>query len=384
MKRNEADDAIYFSALHGGMMYRYHRMDADPFPGADWFPRKSRNRDADCPILSPALGAGKRETFFLRKIVVTGETHFLHIARKILRPPRTDGILWPVDLLILSDRQSAKCRSAVARVYTDRPPPSITLRSGPFALAFRNPRDFFPHPRDFRAENLAQAKEKKPFAPFNWKNPSVRDLAVDTLEILQALNLDGYYYNDFHLSRVFLTGDPKRPMLDYSELILSSEDAAFPLADKERCNYPPEFADPAVMRGIIPAPDADSQNYSLCAFLFYLLFGFCPYDGDSMRHLRDDTPSHHYKKFLLHYHNDIPPVFAFDPGNDRNSLGLFAKDEVYVKLWAEAPETLRRQFVGALAEENVMRRAYDGRIVKPRFPDPAAWLYCLRDIDWPE
>ena len=272
MKRNEAEDSVYFSALRGGMIYRYRRMGADPFPGADWFPRKAPKRKADSPILSPLLGAGKKETFFLRKIVVTGEAHFLHIARKILRPPRTDGILWPADLLILSNRQNAKCRSAAARVYTDRPPPPMTLRAGPFALAFRNPRDFLANPYEFRAENFAEAQRKEPFAPCNWKNPSVRAFIVDTLEILQALNLDGYYYNDFHLSRVFLTGERKSPLLDYSELILSSEDAGFPLADKERCNYPPEFADPAVMRGVIPTPDAHSQNYSLCAFLFYLLF----------------------------------------------------------------------------------------------------------------
>ena len=370
MKRSDTDQSVYFSALRGGMIYRFKRTGRDPLPGADYPPRKPRYREMECPILSPLRDARSREELFLRRLSVMGEEHFYHIERKIRRPPRTDGILWPVDLVLLSDAQRLECYSAVARAYSDRPLSAMRRQSERFALAFRNP-------RGFRAGNLAEAKRTKKLEPFHWKNPSVRNLVVGLLDILRELNDDSYYYHDFHLSRVFLTAE-RKPLLDYSEMIMSLEDADFPALDAERRDYPPEFADPAVMRGVIPAPDFHSQNYSLCAFLFYLLFGFCPYDGDSLRYLKDDTSHAHYKKFLLHYHADIPPAFVFDPNDTRNSLGLFGEDEALIALWEEAPDALRQQFADAFSESNVMRRSDDG----PRFPDPAVWLDCLHKIGW--
>lgn len=210
----------------------------------------------------------------------------------------------------------------------------------------------------------------------SWKNPEIRNMSVQILQAIDSVNKCGYAYEDIHLSRIFFRSDGT-VYLNFSNLVYSFEDfiseEATIFCRAEAGEYPIEFAEPAYVRGIQKSFDFNTQNYSLCALLFYLFFGQYCYDGRLLTGYVDDSIQAHYVKFR-DYHK--MPVFIFDPNDSQNALGAFDEEQQVIELWEECPQMLRELFTMTLSQSNAERC---GEVINP---PPATWLRCFKQLGW--
>lgn len=351
-------DDLYYSMIYGSGIYEWNgQYVQDPLCG-----------DNGEGYLSPLLtNVITGEQFFAKRFNCNKKMHDCYRER-ILVPPVNGQILWPSDMIGLSDQQQADCSLFVAHEYTPTPTPNEE-RVGASALLF--PYGGYPAVVN-GIRKLDQIK------PHNWKKREIRQMAAAIARALENLNRCGYFYADIHLSRLYFNND-FYVYLDFSNLIFSLKDAAGKEA-KELCRvepteYPIEFADPAVVRGLIPNVDFHSQNYSLCALFFYLFLGQYAYDGRLLTGYADDTAQAHYVKFR-DYHK--MPVFVFDPKDKKNAPGIFYEDQQVIDLWNELPEPLKTLFIKTLSQENAERT------ISVNNPTPSVWLKIFEEIGWCE
>lgn len=349
-----AQGDLFYSMVYGRGIYQWTgQLVQDPLGG-------DRGEGRVSPLLSN-INTG--ELFFLKRVPDYSRIRY---RQRILTPPRNDRILWPSDMVWLDEEQRRLCSLFAAQEYTSTPTPEMA-RDEADALLF--PYGGYPMMMD-GVRRLAQIG-----AP-NWKNPAVRDMAIEITRALEGVNRSGYVYSDIHLSRMYFT-QQNEVFLDFSNLIFSFRDVAGPDAANacraEPGSYPIEFADPAVVQERIPFADLHSQNYSLCALLFYLFLGRYAYDGRLLDDCPDGDIRQHYVKFR-EYHK--MPVFIFDPEDTSNSLGAFSEEQQVIDLWRELPASLRGMFLHTLRRENVNR-------AKPvNNPTPSAWLKCFQELGW--
>ncbi len=345
---------LFYSMMYGRGIYQWTgQMIQDPLGG-------DRGEGRVSPLLAN-INTG--EEFFLKRVP---EYSGMRYRQRILTPPRNERILWPSDMVRLAEEQCRLCNLFAAQEYTSTPTPEMA-RDEAYALLF--PYGGYPMMMD-GTRRLAQIG-----AP-NWKNPAVRDMAVEIARALEGVNRSGYVYLDIHLSRMYFT-EGHEVFLDFSNLIFSFQDivgaGAANVCRVEPGGYPIEFADPAAVQEKIPFADLHSQNYSLCALLFYLFLGRYAYDGRLLDDCPDGDIRQHYVKFR-EYHK--MPVFIFDPEDTSNSLGAFWEEQQVIDLWQELPASLRELFLRTLRRENVNR-------VKPvNNPTPSTWLKCFQELGW--
>lgn len=353
MSKYFTQDSLFFSAVSGRGIYRWDgERIADPLNTLD--------REPVSPVLTD-IAAG--ETYFTKRIEGSGLT--LPRCRKhILSPPENANVLWPSDIVCIPEAKVSAFRLFADREYAEvlTPPEQ---RTGELALLF--PCGSYPVAEDGlnRLRRLSRS---------SWKAPEIQNMAVEIVRAIDRLNRCGYAYGDIHPSR-FLFLENGSVFLDYSNLIYSFRGPAAYACAPPPGAYPIEFAEPAYVRGVQKTLDFDSQNYSLCALLFYLFFGRCPYDGRLLTGYTDSNPQEHYAKFR-DYHK--MPVFIFDPLDGQNALGAFGDERYVIELWAELPAGMQQMFVAALSENNAMRAA------DRKKPPPAAWLRQFEQAGWLE
>ncbi len=346
-------DELYYSAIFGSGIYEWDgQYVQDPLSG----------NSAPSPLLVNIISG---EQFYMKRLNCVGSVHS-HYKARVLPPPAGGHIVWPCDMADLAERQMQQCGLFVAREYGPDEHPD-EKQYGSSALLF--PYGGLPKlSNGFR--KLAGAGE------MNWKNAGIRAMAAGMLRALESLNMSGYCYADFHLSR-FYFDDSCNVILDFSNLVFSTEELCREgknsLQAPEPGEYPIEFADPAVVRKLVPHFDYNSQNYSLCALLFYLLLGRYPYDGRLLTGYADDSMQAHYTKFR-DYHK--MPVFIFDPKDTQNAVGAFFEERQAIELWEELPVYLRDAFVQVLRRENAER------IVPVDNPTPSMWLRLFETAGW--
>lgn len=348
---------LYYSTVYGGGIYKWDRQEfvQDPLGG-----------DNGEKLLSPLLtNLITGESYYIKRIDCNYAL-YNKLRRRILNPPDRSNILWPSDMINLSDEQSAQCSLFVAQEYTEMPTP-INEKKGNRALLF--PYGGYP-PMINGIRKLAQISH------LSWKNPEIRNMSVQILQAIDSVNKCGYAYEDIHLSRIFFRSDGT-VYLNFSNLVYSFEDfiseEATIFCRAEAGEYPIEFAEPAYVRGIQKSFDFNTQNYSLCALLFYLFFGQYCYDGRLLTGYVDDSIQAHYVKFR-DYHK--MPVFIFDPNDSQNALGAFDEEQQVIELWEECPQMLRELFTMTLSQSNAERC---GEVINP---PPATWLRCFKQLGW--
>lgn len=312
----------------------------------------------------------------LLRNVITGEEFYMKCMdcspqlrekyqRRITRPPVRKHILWPVDMVDLTDKNTG-CSLYVHQEYTDTPA-EIELKDSNLGLLF--PYGGYP-------SMVNGVRRLQQIGTLSWKKREIRRIAVQIVKAIDSINRCGYVYEDIHLSRIFFLENDE-VYLNFSGLALSMEDV-FAENASEICavhgnEYPIEFADPAVYRGLQKNLDFQAQNFSLTALLFYLFMGQYPYDGRLLTGYVDDSIQHHYIKFRDYIKM---PVFIFDPDDRQNALGAFAEEEAVVELWKDLPEQLRQMFVSTLRQANAERTDSQDN------PTPGMWLDCFRLIGW--
>lgn len=347
----------YDSELYGEAVYEQAGSTKDPIPGGDL-----TGGGGQSPVLRN-WQTGER--LFLRRLELKDRWIKSAYFRRVVEPPRTDRVLWPVDLLALPDSLIASCTLFVDHEYTARPTPP-RARTERYAVALPFPKD-----RCITGGIAEIARLQRQ----GWKNPRAREIVVQLARALADLNREGYLYQDFYPSRLCF-GDGGRLFLDYSNLACPYQEKPDG-ADALLCrpgerNYPVEFADPSVIRGQVHELNFRSQNFSLCAMLFYLLMGRYAYDGSLLNGYPDNDPDNHYIKFR-DYHK--MPVFIFDPENRSNAIGTFEEERKTVALWEEAPEELRGWFLHALCRPPSSANPAES-------PSPENWLALFRHLGW--
>ncbi len=346
----KADD-IYMSGIFGRGIYQWNkRLTPDPLAGAPF-----------SPLVTNII---TEEAFFAKRFDSTLLT-LQRYQRHILNPPDRTVILWPCDLLECPGSLLEQCGLFVAQKYTGFQSAQCGEKEEGLLL--------FPWEDHSQMVNgiqwLRQAGRQ------NWRNPIIRDMAVQLVQAIERLNRSGYVYGDFHLSRFFFQEDGS-VFLNYSNLIYAFNDLDLPyppISSPAPGEYPIEFAEPAVVQGKQKTLDFHSQNYSLCALLFFLLLGRYPYDGRFLSGCMDTDSQSHYAKFRL-YHT--MPVFIFDPTDRQNSLGAFIEEQRTTELWHELPESLKELFILTLNERNATRA------VQAANPAPVTWLKCFQELGW--
>ena len=348
MKETVEKVEYYFSAMYGGGVYRSDR------------------KDGQNPVLTNVFN---KKQYTLRGVRMPAEQAFQLYANRIQKPPRPGILFWPVDLVFLSGKQRQQVSHFVECRYDSAYPDAPHLeQSIPYALLF----PFNP------AAHLSGGEDRvSRIHPRSWKNPEIQRIACQLSEALHKLNQDGYFYNEFNLSRLIFSDDGSL-YLDYSPFVCSGEDLRGERGGTLRranADYPIEYADPSVIRGIIPAPDFQSQNYSLSAFLFALFFHRFPYDGRILSGMPDygATKWDHMLKFRDYHRN---PVFVFDTDGVDNSLGYFTEDSQVIDLWNEFPDALKDLFFRALPKD-IAERA-----VPTDVPSAGEWANTMREVGW--
>ena len=347
---------LSYSTVYGSGIYEWTgQYVQDPLRGDNGQGHRS-------PLLTNVITG---EQFFMKRLNCNDKVQNCYRER-ILTPPINTHILWPSDMINLTDEQQADCSLFVAQEYTPTPTPSAE-RAGSSALLF--PYGGYP-PVINGIRKLSQISSP------NWKVKEVRNMAVEIAKALESINKCGYFYTDIHLSRVYFNED-ESVYLDFSNLIFSLKkargDSEIETCHLEPSEYPVEFADPAVIRGLIPNVDFHSQNFSVCALFFFLFLGQYPYDGRLLTGYADDTIQAHYVKFR-DYHK--MPVFIFDPKDKQNALGAFFEEQQVIDLWAKLPRALKTMFIKTLRQENAERT------IPVNNPTPSMWLKCFQDIGW--
>ena len=358
-KYGTSGDENYYSELYENTVYIREGMTGDY--GRD-------KRDGDTPLLRN-IKTG--EKIFLRRLSLRPDERGAYLQR-VLEPPRADGLLWPVDLIRLDGGADESCHLFVDHEYAPIRTPSELLPGG-YAVAMPV----------LNADVIPGDIKFNQIRPSRWTEKNIQTLAVRLAGILDQLNSAGYDCNDLHPSRLIFPPSG-RVLLDYSHLICPrkipsgvpgvSADAGSFLRTPRNHNYSLDFADPAVIQGLVPIPDRQSQNYTLAALLFYLFFNRGPYDGGLFAGYPDNTPHNH--EIRMEYISRLP-VFIFEPGDDSNAPGAFAEDDEIITLWAECPEILKSLFLRALPRTNAERRGKN-----TARPEPLEWLAAFRSLGW--
>lgn len=355
-KKYYTENDLCCSVIYGGGIYEWTgQLVQDPLGG-------SRGEESVSPLLVNLI---TDEQFFLKRVPARDRERYRKL---ILSPPQGERILWPGDMVHLEEKMRDACGLFAAQEYTSAPTP-MQERDESEALLF--PYGGYP-----RMENALRRLSQ--ISTPSWKSQEIRDMVVEIARALEDLNRSGYIYTDIHLSRLYFM-DEGQVFLDFSNLIFPAQDRfVVKTGGASRIKpgtCPVEFAEPALVQGLIPHMDIHTQNFSLCALFFYLFLKRYPYDGQLLTGYPDDTVQQHYIKFR-DYHK--MPAFIFDPDNGQNSLGEFWEEQQVVELWNELPEALKEIFVRTLRQENAERTG------KVNNPTPSAWLRCFQELGWCE
>lgn len=351
-----APSDLCFSEIYGNGVYTFTGdFSADPFGSTD--------DEATSPILTNMLTG---ESFFARRFGCDDEilSRYRHW---LLHPADRRYIVWPADMVILNDEQAEMFSLFVTHNYRVQP---VEHKLDRHALLF---------PCNGWPMMIGATERFMDFDQLTWRNPEVRKLAINIVSAIEAINRSGYIYCDIHPSRIFFRDDDS-VLLDHSNLVYGLGDTIAPYAavvcSPADGEYPIEFAEPAYVNRKEQSGrylDLQSQNYSLCALLFYLFLGRYPYDGRLLDGAADNDPHSHYAKFQK-YH-DLP-IFIFDPDDTQNALGIFAHEQQLIQLWQDLPQVLKAPFISTLQKNSAMR------VDNVSAPSAGMWLQYLTQADW--
>ncbi len=336
-------EKLYYSCIHGGGLYEWN----------------GEKLDSQYPLLNNVMSG---ERFFAK--LVRFDAILPSYIRYILDPADREVILWPSDIIKLRDIQDEAFDVFAENEYKD-----VVLRGGngsySYALLFEQSMWNSYLSLEYKLNALGYRKAE------GWRLKEIQKMAVDIVSAIKKLNSSGYAYYDIQLSRFLYVGD--RLYLDFSNLLHMVKQHDEPDLRVDKGVYPLEFAEPYVAEKEYGYMDIDTQNYSLAALLFYMLYGRYAYDGPLLHGFAASNIQQHYVKFEM-YHK--LPVFIFDKEDDRNRLGTFVDEESVIALWDESPSELRQMFEAVLKGSNATRREFSHN------PKPEDWLNCFKTINW--
>ena len=323
------ENSLFFSVIHGGGVYAVvHEL-------FSFDPLNSKDHRSKSLVLK---NINTNETYFAKSVERKDTKKYIDL---ILHSMPVKEVLWPSDVIVNSLKQEKLSEIAVTQNYTDR---AINLNGTSEAYVLF-PNNGYSHMIDLEMWLQRLGKEA------NWKNNKIIQFIKNFLAIISDINHNGYLFFDYHFSRILLDSSDKI-MINFSHLFFREESADESRKGFPNYTYPIETAEPATFLGHNDILDEQCQNYSLCAFLFYLMFNRWPYDGRLLDEYTDMSLQEHYTKFRQY---QSMPVFIFDPEDDQNKLGMFHGEEKLISLWNDCPEQIKTEFTKILRKDNTTR-----------------------------
>lgn len=372
-------DEMNFSIIHPRMVYYSNDsvMPRDILQRMNW-------GNVDSPIFFPENSG---EKYYARRIRRCGKDAaddrnrtikiIQHYTELITHPPVGLNVIWPTDMIELTADKLDSTTIMVANNHQVFESDGDT-RISPNALLFGCTNGTL-------TENVGQTilsymemfRAKNGPKQCNYRNPIVRRLAYSVVYAIYNINRYGYLYYDMDFNR-FYVNRQGFVLLDFSNMIytntelMSINSGATFIEEQE--NYPLTYAEPALFQKKLSMPDYNSQNYSMAAMIFRLLFGIDPYNGVLYDYMDDSTRMTLYNK-CQQYLND--PVFIFSEEDKRNPIGNSSLAELQEELWNQCPDEIKRMFTRTLEKDNATR---SGAFLKN--PTPADWLNIFTYLKW--
>ncbi len=288
------------------------------------------------------------------------QRHYLYM---IKNRPAFDRVLWPVDVIEVSeDIINLEGKAMTVSRHHDARDDSNQVDVSNLALVFPYEdrfQSFKYTAKDivdyYKRSGLRAAEENS----LTYKNPVIRKLMVEIVKAIKGLYDSGYLYYDFSLPRFTVDQTGACLYLDFSNLIygideIERAESLSYLMIEEPKEIELDFADPYfATHDEMLLPDEQSFLVSLCSLLFYLMFGRNAYDGgDSAEN--DESLLRHYRIALSRLEN---PFFIFDEDskNNVNKLGAITAHRTVIDLFENSDPQIQSVFKKTLSYGNVMR-----------------------------
>ena len=378
---------LYYSEFLPNGIYAHYENNCVSLPIPD-----SLSQANAVPLVKNIL---THELFYCKKLYIDSSEQKTIIINEILNPS-SKFASWPVDLLSISV-DSEKTDNVeplyVRHFYCDKYHNSCEAEAN-YLLLFpylekdssgRGGYEFY--------TSLDNWYKNESIKNRNYKNDKIKLICKNIAYAFSNLNKDGYTYFDFSLSRFMLQTDFS-VMLEYSNLILGSYSRriragkhlsvqydSFPLDFMDPYIYIREYNESTNPQNTPKNLNQESQNYSLAAMLFFLMFGRKPYEGQRLMQNQDNIFDEvsHYAYLKNYYMKEENIHFIFDDTYDNPNLlntdytDMFAAD---INLWQECPENIRKLFNTALNRRSAFRDPYVS------MPKPETWMKAFESIGW--
>lgn len=387
---SKVDDYSY-SIIHGQSLYSYKN---------EYILCESENKKF--PIVYDVL---YNDNFLIKRLRSTKnimsqrdiQTN-LHYIRLIKNPPKSNYIIWPVDIIELNSELKLQKKSTLVhhyQIYNDLPDEELSDYALVFLLdSYKNLKSLKIIIEEFKA----QRSEKSGLC---YKNGRLLHIVWGIISRFSELAEAGYIYYDIDFSRFYLDSEDN-VYLDFSNLLYHKNEEYGIRTSQIYLEKPIEFsfdflepwlywinikrnqeekyrADYSVFVDHKYA-DSQSQNYAICAMLFYLFYGRYAYEGKLMSGRNDSGPKEHYSITLERLNT---PIFIFDPNDKSNELGLFAADSIFIDRWNASPKELKTIFEKTLTQKNAERKVDEGEVLGEFFSlTPLEWQELFKKFNW--
>ena len=349
-----SDNELYFSTLRGNGIYcrtgRQMKM-----------PENLQKDKPECPVFAK-FDTG--EEFFARAFY---PVHREAMKSLVMEQVPSDLILWPVDIISSAKGEVAICQNMVETVYDFESTSEEVTAHRMEALLFRtNACIAGISLRDFLRAH--QSKKR-----LSYENSEVLFAAKCILRGFVMLNKRGFLYLDVDLDKLHLVEE--HLYFDFSGLIFRTPNQIEARRTQSVIRRPwiaPEFAEPALVKGIISEPDYRAQNYAIAALLFYMFFGVHAYEGKLLYGYNEDSENEYFEKYRVYHNMDI---FVFDEHDHSNSIGVFTHEDEIINLWEKAPKAVKITFQRALSTENAERKC-----ARDQNLSPEKWLQLIEYV----
>jgi len=198
--------------------------------------------------------------------------------------------LWPCDIVQMRSANADAIGNYVNHIYNEK------RDSHEFGWALVFCRDSIP-----RNLTTISSKLNNSEAELCYRNPFIKELAIELVSALKKLNEFGYAYYDMHFSRIFVheenaKGDKNYSVyFDFSNLIYDINETV----TLSKYEYPIDFAHPKCFEENPASFNVVIQNYNLAQMLFYLFTGKYAFDLEYFENESNLPIELHYLRLRL-------------------------------------------------------------------------------------
>ena len=194
----------------------------------------------------------------------------------------------------------------------------------------------------------------------------IKPIISNLLQAFISLYSHSYLYHIWDDKKIFISRDG-------TDLLISFCDA-LSLVDKEekvvigKDLFYSEYTDPYIFSKDC-SYDYNSEMYALAAIIFHLLIGRFPYEGGLLDSVPKDSEN------WMNSYIDTP-VFIFDKHDNRNAIGDFSNEKIFLRRWNSLTDEMKNMFCNLFTESNIMRKR------EIAVYSPIEWLDAVSKFDF--